>query len=743
MLNELLIIERGARQAGIKMVLRHSEVKNAGRKPTLHVFLDDKGQVSRVQAIPLSRLRKQPLWKLGEGQKNSFPFVQPKPLWDDSAIRIWEDRFKKKSTDSEKRQTLLEIGSKARIRDEELGEWTSSGIIKALSQIRRDVAALEHSDAGVLPVTIDRFLLACDKSKGGNPANLVRKIVHKIIEELRYSSSTDLIVTAIALLIESGNKCGAFYFDAEGEFPLPLTDVRLEEMLCKHLRQNDFKNTKRVGTCCITGENGHLVSGNFSQPNLPFIQQSFLFAKNEAIPAMERYGQIAANSIDVGYMTDIRLRAAIEALCEDERKGKTWRGIPSEVPKVMDLLLAFVDMVPDAPMVEVLTEKDIQEEEDFSEETEVISETINSIAGFEKRTERLIDLVKAKVGNDITRIPVQLVIFRKVDQANRKVVYADTLTVSGLYQAATDWKKGERNVPEWLKLFALPPSESKPRLMSPPHVAPLGLIAFSKQIFLRSGERPGGKKKEQVGLPASEALRFFIDAVGDKNIGARNRAERILRLLLARRSSLLEKVAHIQHIPDCCDRRSDLMKKLDRYEALRSVTLMGILLHKLNREKEVYMNETAFKLGQLLAGADMVHAGYCADVRGGAVPPSLLGNQVFTMAQTTPIKALSMLCQRWKPYDGWAKKAVREANRIDKLVSSGNKTEQDRGWDIRNALSYAWRIRPLANDLAPALGNCRVDDIFRAELLLGYIAGLPKVEKENTDTQDNNQEQES
>ena len=116
MLNELLIIERGARQAGIKMVLRHSEVKNAGRKPTLHVFLDDKGQVSRVQAIPLSRLRKQPLWKLGEGQKNSFPFVQPKPLWDDSAIRIWEDRFKKKSTDSEKRQTLLEIGSKARIR---------------------------------------------------------------------------------------------------------------------------------------------------------------------------------------------------------------------------------------------------------------------------------------------------------------------------------------------------------------------------------------------------------------------------------------------------------------------------------------------------------------------------------------------------------------------------------------------------------------------------------------------------
>ena len=45
------------------------------------------------------------------------------------------------------------------------------------------------------------------------------------------------------------------------------------------------------------------------------------------------------------------------------------------------------------------------------------------------------------------------------------------------------------------------------------------------------------------------------------------------------------------------------------------------------------MQGTAFKLGQLLAAADIVHAGYCADVRGGAVPPALLGNQVFAMAQ--------------------------------------------------------------------------------------------------------------
>ena len=154
------------------------------------------------------------------------------------------------------------------------------------------------------------------------------------------------------------------------------------------------------------------------------------------------------------------------------------------------------------------------------------------------------------------------------------------------------------------------------------------------------------------------------------------------------------------------------------------------------------MNETAFKLGQLLAGADVVHAGYCADVRGGDVPPSLLGNQVFAMAQNAPTKALAMLCRRWKPYDGWANKAARELDRAKKLMESQKNDEQQRGWDIKKALRHAREMGPLAAELAPALEGCRVDDTFLAELLLGYIAGFPKAQKESFDLQDPNQEQE-
>jgi hypothetical protein len=196
-------------------------------------------------------------------------------------------------------------------------------------------------------------------------------------------------------------------------------------------------------------------------------------------------------------------------------------------------------------------------------------------------------------------------------------------------------------------------------------------------------------------------------------------------MVLARREALVSGTAHAQR------RGFDSLKDFDRREALRTVTMLGLLTYKLGRSKEVYMSDTAFKLGQLLAAADIVHAGYCADVRSGAVPPSLLGNQVFTMAQTAPAEALAALCRRWKPYDGWAKKAARERDRADRLVASKDAKEQRRGWDIRKALRHAREMGPLAEGLGPALAGCEVNDTFRAELLLGYIAGLPKAQGEN------------
>ena len=223
----------------------------------------------------------------------------------------------------------------------------------------------------------------------------------------------------------------------------------------------------------------------------------------------------------VGQDTAIRLAAAAEALTAGERKDVTWRALPGEAPKQNDLLLAFVASAPDAPVAATLG---VDDEDDFSKEAPETAPVADSVAAFEKRTKRLIEAVQAKVGANFRQTPVHLVVLRKVDPANRKVVYAGAPTVADLHAAATAWVAGERNVPPWLTLPVPRRAERKPLPMTPPHMAPLGVIRFSKQLFVRQGT----ERQEVVGLSAAEALGMFLEAAGAEGGPAWRRARRIL-----------------------------------------------------------------------------------------------------------------------------------------------------------------------------------------------------------------------
>ena len=130
------------------------------------------------------------------------------------------------------------------------------------------------------------------------------------------------------------------------------------------------------------------------------------------------------------------------------------------------------------------------------------------------------------------------------------------------------------------------------------------------------------------------------------------------------------------------------------------------------------MNEAAFLLGQLLAGADLLHRGYCEDQRDGSIPPSLLGNQILAVAQRSPSAAVSQLTGRWRVYAGWAEKRRGE-------VFPPGKDGPPRAWAIFNATRIGARLAPVARELHTQL-PATADDVFCAELLLGYIAGPPK-----------------
>ena len=331
---------------------------------------------------------------------------------------------------------------------------------------------------------------------------------------------------------------------------------------------------------------------------------------------------------------------------------------------------------------------------------------------FLTRTERIIDAVKSKVGADFRKTPVTLCVLRKLDVGNAKMILHRKFTVGELYDAARGWTEAQSNVPSWLTM------PIKARRRSPPRVAPLQLPSATRAFFVRGGREPA--RNEPVGVTPQNALTLFLNDNGAEHV-----ARTALRLVVDRQGTLLSGAAQALRKDHGFEKLKPALN-FDCPAALRGVTLLGLLLAKLGR-RENYMDDVPFKLGQLLAVADTVHVGYCMDVRQGDVPPSLLGNSVLTTAQSDPAKALAVLSRRWAPYAAWAKRPrVRE--QAESLKNNHNKEKQSRGWAISVAVSRARRADELCRELHGRLSQ-KVDDKFRAELLLGYVAGLPPLRR--------------
>jgi hypothetical protein len=552
---------------------------------------------------------------------------------------------------------------------------------------------------GLEPVlaVIDRFLKTTEDS-----ASFFKTLSDLLLDAADVGDAETLEVVRIALCGQKANEGAALYFDvARDDFTVDIASSRWTGLISESLADENGG----IGVCALTGKSTSLQVDNFPQPKLPSIGKFFMFAKNEDIRAAHRYGRFAADAIHVSSDLMRRLAGALELITEEHRKGRTWRSIPSEKPKQSDLLLAFVDKVPDVPLADAMA--GTEEEESNDDE-----ERVDGRGAFLTRTKRIIDAVRAKVGADFRKTPVTLCVLRKVDIGNAKVILHRAFTVGELYDAARQWREAQCNVPNWLKM----PVKVQ---QSPPHIAPLQIPAATRALFIREGHQRAAR--EPVGVTAQDALTLFLDDTGAERI-----AGVALSLVLDRQGTLLSGAVHALRQ----DRGSEKLKRavnFDRSTALRTVTLLGLLLTKLGR-RENYMDDVPFKLGQLFAVADNVHVGYCMDVRQGDVPPSLLGNSILATAQSDPTKALAVLSRRWGPYGAWAKRPrVRE--QAERLKNSHNKEDQNRGWAILEAVSRARRADELCRDLHGRLPQ-KVDDNFRAELLLGYVAGLPPTKRD-------------
>lgn len=697
MLNELASMRRGLTQAGIESERAHPDVQPVGKnKNPLLVRLKAGGLLDGIEL--LSKDARRHLWTFREGKHNSFPFVSPPPLLDlpNSEREAFNKRWKdKNATPADRRKELLQAADKYARGGGWQDGWPGRGLLESLQRKRAALANI-GTEAAAAPKVIDRFsaIFGANGNGSRNRREFVDTFVSTILHEVKCGIDDWLEAAHAALVGEEkqvGRKKklvgGDVYFDvAPEQFHRDVHDPRNRAAAARALSES---GKSEVGRCAITGENAQLHSGNFPQTNLPALGLSYVFSKNNDLPAAGSYHRFSDAAFPVGRLIVGDLAGAIAELVGESRENVTWCTVPGERRQKTDLLIAFVEGAFDAPAAGLFAGDSDSDPDD----------ELDSVAVYERRTERVIEAVKGKAEEDFRKTPVQVCLLRKVDEGNRKALLHRHLTVGQLYESAQEWARAQRNLPHWLSDSR---TKGRRRLQSP---MPLSIPSLTRRQFVRGGT----EATDAIGVPGVEAFGFFLQE-GD----TRQVAQRFLHVALKRNQQLIEATGHAKH--------GGRVSKLETDTALRVVTLIAILLHALGRRGGSWMNEAAFRLGQLLSVADIVHAGYCADIRQGQVPPALLGNAVLTMAQANPAKALAALARRWKPYASWAKRA--SAAEAARLRSSDKREESERGWKISQAIWQHRRAAEIGAALHDQLPQ-RADDVFRAELLLGYVAGLP------------------
>src|SRR5262249_29225306 len=187
-------------------------------------------------------------------------------------------------------------------------------------------------------------------------------------------------------------------------------------------------------------------------------------------------------------------------------------------------------------------------------------------------------------------------------------------------------------------------------------------------------------------------------------------AHHMLDLGVRRLGPLLLGVFGAMHA--CNPQRWDDYPVRSREIALRAASTLGILLDAIGRRKEIYMDGAAFLVGRLLSLADTLHREYCKNIRGGDIPPQLIGNALMPAAADNPQDAVDRLRERMMIYGAWADK--------------GN------GKEFRLAKWAVSQMGAVCHQLSQISLPTETDQAFRAELFLGYMA-RPVSEKDQDD----------
>jgi len=699
MLSEGYKLRRELDAANFDVPATHPKVLSPGKSPGYRVGLAENGLPTTVEELNGEEMAS--LWYHIKGKQNAFPVVKvqhallavPK---DDSLRKRLDDVKKGKET---QRISLLREAIDSRAAQLPPNDEQTWKRLREKARAFLKVFPEEAGQFGAFAIMLRRFTEPAPPIRDWL-SRLAKLIMQRLVQgQLQDSKLTEmLLIGKLKSEDEYAEARVPLALDvAEADVSVRVGNQRMRAYVSTRLVNVERKKDKRPKErCAMTGKDRVLLQGAFPEVQLPELGNTKLFSKYDATPCEFRYvkkpkeWKDRRKSFSIGEDIAADIADAFRALTTPDLQGKTWRmvangkweGSGKNKKEKKDLLLVYCEGQPviSDEAANTFGDDDKERREQFENDAKGLCRALDGI-------------IKHRPESHL-----HLLIIGKADKEKKQVLLHLTLTPQQVLDAAERWQRAVReNLPK--VTLSLPPEKKGGKAIQgrpmPPY--PDRVVRLLSSQWVR-----GGTDERKLEGPA---LRQVLDVMLRSPGRWEDAAANLLDMTVRRSGPLLVGVTAAFRI-----NRKEQIKEFPpsaREAALRAVAVLGILLHVLGRERKIYMNETAFQLGRLLALADTLHREYCVHVRKGSIPPQLIGNAVMPAAADNPEDAIDRLRERMNIYQAWATKSHGDEYRLAKWAVG----QMGR---ICNAIK-----RPLPT---------KTNKTFRAELFLGYLARPSKDE---------------
>ncbi len=430
------------------------------------------------------------------------------------------------------------------------------------------------------------------------------------------------------------------------------------------------------------------LQDKFPAPKVAELGNLKLYSVNtNEVSALRRYGLEGSLAFPVSTQLVQKMSDTLLYLASEEKRGLTCRPVPGSHPGKRDLLVAYLEGEP--PPIQELAEM-------FGGEVGTFSD-----ADFSAIALPVLEMLEAKAAANPS-LNIRLISFCTIDKGRKQISLNRQFRVPDLLNATQTWQVGARNVPTISISFY---DKSAKHFAARSDVVPCPLdLASSINRIWSADSKAGFSPTFQRAFSNSDAYDVFL-ASGPLS---RAKAATALALLVGRMGPVLAGLGMVK-----ATRKWAAFGDEARWQSLKTIALLGILLRQLGHKKESFMQESIANVGRVLALADGLHLQYCKHVRKDESPSQLIGNALFNTALEQPVVALARLAERIAPYQAWARTF----------------RSNDPGAGVGLVKYFLSELSSCCSSINISEIPPRMQDADKAKLLLGYLADHQKTEK--------------